>query len=78
LSLPKGKNQGPGKLPRISQALMLTCGRLSCARPHAVSFHEMCFGCWGKGLSATSAHMFMDFIVFLRKEDGPIQRTIYC
>lgn len=26
LSLPKGKNQGPGKLPRTSQPQMLTCG----------------------------------------------------
>ena len=31
LSLPKGKNQGPGKLPRISQTQMLACGRLLCS-----------------------------------------------
>lgn len=31
LSLPKGKNQGPGKLPRISQTQMLARGRLLCS-----------------------------------------------
>ena len=76
LSLPKGKNQGPGKLPRISQTQMLARGRLLCSGLMPSPPFDVPWLPW-EGLLASSTPSSVDFVVFPRKEEGPFQRTIY-